>query len=390
MRFHPMTRGHSPDEVRAAWRQFVDAGMIDSTRVRPSIAQAWQRSRAAGCDPYQARADVLSPAETIALIRTESRLVEIATPFLAALSRAAGAERHAAMLGDASGRVLKIVGDPDTMADENFPRAGSLLSEETAGANGIGTALAESSYVELVGPEHFIEGFHVFTCQGVPLLGPRHEPVGVLSMSVRREETAAKVRDILFCASEAAECELLSERLTETLATAKPLEHILESLRQDIVQRIALARLQFELAARQIAAGTDAAGTLRAAQQLIQKFRRQAAVWRNLVGQSTAAPEPVELADLVDDFISLMETEARVAQVRLVWGRAERPLVLDDVQALSQRLLSALLNAMQVTPAGGQITVSVAQHEREAVVMLGSRLADGSEFVGSAAAPLLR
>lgn len=390
MRFHPSTRGHSHDEVRTAWRQFVDVGMIDAARVRPPIAQAWQRSRTAGCDPYQMRADVLSPTETIALIRAENQLVEIATPFLAALSRAAGAERHAAMLGDANARVLKIVGDPETMADENFPRAGSLLSEGTAGANGIGTALAEGSYVELVGPEHFIEGFHVFTCQGVPLLGLGREAVGVLSMSVRREETAVKVRDILFCASEAAECELLSERLTQTLATAQSQAHILESLRQDIVQRIAMARLQFELGAHQIAANMDASRTLGAAQQLIQKFRRQAAVWRNLVGQSTAAPEPVDLADLVNDFISLMETEARVTQVQLAWERYERPLVLDDVQALSQRLLSAFLNAMQVTPAGGRIAVVLAKREREGVVMLGSRLADGSEYVGSVAAPLLQ
>lgn len=390
MRFNPLSRGPAPDVVRAAWRQFVNAGTIDAASVRPPVAQAWRRSRAAGCDPFQARADVLSPADTIALLRSESRLIEIATPFLAALSRAAGPERHAAMLGDASGRVLKIVGDPETMADENFPRAGTLLSEETAGANGIGTALAEGGYVELVGPEHFIEGFHVFTCQGVPLLGVRQDPVGVLSMSVRREETAAKVRDILFCASEAAECELLSERLTDTLATDAPLEHILESLRQDIVQRIAMARLQFELAARQIAAGTNASGTIRAAQQLIQKFRRQATVWRNLVGQGTGAPDPVELADMVDDFISLMDTEARVAQVRLVWGRAERLLVIDDVQALSQRLLTAFLNAMQVAPAGEQITVAIGKEDREGVVMLASMLADGSQHRESARAPLLR
>lgn len=134
----------------------------------------------------------------------------------------------------------------------------------------------------------------------------------------------------------------------------------------------------------------DASRTLGAAQQLIQKFRRQAAVWRNLVGQSTAAPEPVDLADLVDDFISLMETEARVTQVHLAWERCERPLVLDDVQALSQRLLTVFLNAMQVTPAGGRIAVVLAKREGEGVVMLGSRLADGSEYVGSVAAPFLR
>lgn len=389
MRFQPPVPPVDPQAVRSAWRQFVESGVIDAVRVRAPIARAWRRSSAAGCNAYQGRADVLAPPETVELIRRESRLVEIATPFLAALSRAAGAARHAAMLGDANARVLKIIGDPETMADENFPRAGSLLSEDIAGANGIGTALAERAYVELVGPEHFIEGFHVFTCQGVPLLG-FDEPIGVLSMSVRREETAGKVRDILFCASEAAECELLSERLSDTLATVAPLDRTLESLRQDVVQRIAMARLQFELAARQIAAGTDAAGTLGAAQQLIRKFRRQAAVWRNLVGQGGAAPEPIPLADLVDDLISLLATEARVSEVSLVWGRAEPVLVLDDKQALSQRVLHILLNGMQSAAGGGELVVDVAPDEGRGIVSLRIVVPNGRQLGGAATAPLLR
>ena len=232
MRFTQPALEPAAVDAREAWGEFVRDGAVDPRRVRPPTLRAWQRSAAAGCNPHQARADVLSAEQTIHLLRKEHRLVAIATPFLGALSRAAGPERHAAMLGDGHGRVLKIIGDADTVSDADFPRAGSLLSETVAGANGIGTALAERSYVELVGPEHYIEGFHVFTCQGVPLLGLNAEPVGVLSMSVRRQETASKVRDILFCASEAAECELLSERLSETLASIAPMERILESLRR--------------------------------------------------------------------------------------------------------------------------------------------------------------
>lgn len=389
MRLPPPVPASDPQAIRSAWRQFVESGVIDAGRVRPPIARAWQRSSAAGCNAYLGRADVLAPDETIDLIRRESRLIEIATPFLAALSRAAGGERHAAMLGDANARVLKIIGDPETMADENFPRAGSLLSEGIAGANGIGTALAERSYVELVGPEHFIQGFHVFTCQGVPLLG-FDQPIGVLSMSVRREETAGKVRDILFCASEAAECELLAEGLSDTLATAAPLDRTLEALRQDVVQRIATARLQFELAARQIAAGADAAATLGAAQQLIGKFRRQAAVWRNLVGQGSAAPEPIELAELAGDLINLLGTEARVSEVTLAWGRADRVIVLDDRQALSQRMLHVFLNGMQSAAGGGQLVVDVAAEEGLGIVSLGVVLPSGRQPGGRLAAPVLR
>jgi transcriptional regulator of acetoin/glycerol metabolism len=389
VRFHPAVARASPAEVRTAWREFVTTGVLDPVHVREPVARAWQRSAAAGCNAYQARADLLSPGDTIALINGESHLVEIATPFLAALSRAAGAERHAAMLGDASGRVLKIIGDDQTTADPNFPRAGTLLSEGIAGANGIGTALADRSYVELVGPEHFIEGFHVFTCQGVPLMGPDNAPVGVLSMSVRREEAASMVRDILFCASEAAECELLCERLSGILATVAPLDSVLEKLRQDIVQRIAMARFQFELAARRIAAGTPAAETLQAAQQLIQKFRRQANVWRNLVGHGAASPEPIALADLVDDFMSLLESEARVARVRLQWTRADKVVVIDDQNALSRRLLNCFLDSIQAAQPGSDIGVEVLAQEGEGQVNFRPRTAGGIRLV-SASSPLLR
>jgi transcriptional regulator of acetoin/glycerol metabolism len=377
-------------DVREAWADFIRHGAVGARRVRPTILRAWQRSAEAGCDPYQARADVLTADETIELLRREHRLVAIATPFLGALSRAAGPERHAAMLGDRQGRVLKIIGDRQTVADENFPRAGSLLSETVAGANGIGTALAESAYVELVGAEHYIEGFHVFTCQGVPLMGVRGEPVGVLSMSVRRQETAAKVRDILFCASEAAECELLSERLSETLGLMAPLEQILECLRQDVIQGIAVARLKFELAAREIAAGTDASATLRAAQRLIDKFRREATVWRNLVGQGTSAVEPIALADLVEDFIALLATEARVAQVDLVWKQADRLVVLDDVQALSQRLLRIFIDALQAAAPGTAIEIRVGTVDGEARVSLATVAADGRPVARATGAPRLR
>jgi sigma-54 dependent transcriptional regulator, acetoin dehydrogenase operon transcriptional activator AcoR len=388
MRFLPPMPESSPADVRLAWRDYMQAGVISGT-VRDHVARAWQRSRAAGCDPYRAKADLLEPAGIIALLKQQNRLVQIATPFLIALSRAAGADRHAAMLGDGDGRVLKTIGDAETMADESFPRAGSLLSESMAGANGIGTALAERSYVELVGPEHYIEGFHAFTCQGVPLASTGASPAGVLSMSVRREETATKVRDILFCASEAAECELLSASLSATLAAAGELVVTLESLRQDIVQRIAMARLQLEFAARQIASGADASTTLHAAQQLVGKFQRQAAVWRNLVGEATGAPEPIVLSDLVQDFMALLETEARVAFVRLVWGRAEKKMVLEDARQLSQRLLTAFLDAMQAAARESDITVHVSAENAHAKVALHGLSPSAKPLSYTVVAPLM-
>lgn len=390
MRFYQHTPQPDLNQVRAAWRQFVERGNEEPPPVRPHILRAWTRSARAGCNPLLPRADVLAPPDTVALLHQEKPLIDIATPFMIALSRAAAGERHAAMLADGTGRLLKVIGDQETVADENFPRAGSLLSEAAAGANGVGTTLAEGGYVDLVGPEHFIEGFHVYTCQGVPLVGPSNVPIGVLSTSVRRLETATKLRDILFCASESAECELLSSWLSESLLPKGALEAALEALRQDVVQRIAMARLQLELAAKQIAAGADATTTVRAAQQLSQKFRRQAAMWRNLVGDEPSSPEPIALGDLMQGFVELLETEARVASVKLVWVRDDQFFVLDDIRALSQRLLERFLSAMHIAAPRSDIGITLARSSNQAIITLSAVSQSGEALRYTSSAPILK
>jgi transcriptional regulator of acetoin/glycerol metabolism len=389
MRFHPDLPPADSARTLAAWRRFTRDGELDPS-VRPHVRLAWERSRAHGCSPERPRADVLPAHETMALLRREARLVEIASPFLSALSRAAGADRHAAMLGDAEGRVLRIVADPLTAADESFPRAGSLLSEAAAGANGIGTALADGHYVELVGPEHFIEGFHPFTCQGVPLLLGSGEPLGVLSMSLRRVEAANRVRDILFCASEAAECELLSARLSEALGGRDASAAVLETLRQDMVQRIATTRMQLEIAARRIAEGTDASTVLESAERLIASFRRQAAIWRQLADEAVGSPEPIDLADLTHDFATLMATEARVAQVTLTEERLERVLVLDDAGALSRRLLTSMLSVFQRAERGSSVSLATGASEGRGVIRVRGTGSGGRAVAHAVDAPLLR
>lgn len=391
MRFHPDLEEVDPPATLRAWERFSRGEPIDGG-VRPHVRAAWERSREHGCSPYMPRADVLGPVETLALLRQESRLIDVASPFLAALSRAAGPERHAAMLGDGTGRVLKIVADRLTAADETFPRAGSLLSEAAAGANGIGTALAEDRYVELVGPEHYIEGFHPFTCQGVPLHVSPDSPAGVVSMSVRRVETARRIRDILFCASEAAECELLSARLSSAVAITGERAPVLESLRQDVVQRIAITRLQLEIAARRIASSQDASVMLQSAEELIRKFRRQAAIWRNLADDSVSSPEPIDLAELVHQFVDLMQTESRVAGVELQEASVERVLALDDAGALSRRLLACALTGLQRAPAGTRLRFSAlaAEHGQPQILVAGTAWSGEAFELSVSAAPLRR
>lgn len=205
----------SPDRARtlAAWRAFVATGQIPRGELREHIDRAWRRAHAAGCRPDMPRAERLDPLETAQLLEREADLIAAARPYMSALSRAAGDARHAAMLADRDVVLLDVIGDEATVHDPDFPCPGSRMSEPFAGSNGLGTPIAEGRYVELEGPEHFIEGFHAFTCQGTPLRGADGELAGVLSTSVRSTSASERLREIMLCAAHGIEAELLRRRL---------------------------------------------------------------------------------------------------------------------------------------------------------------------------------
>jgi len=128
-----------------------------------------------------------------------------------------------------------------------------------------------------------------------------------------------------------------------------------------MLQRITMAHLQLEIAARQIAVGSDAAGTVQAARALSQSFVRQAMIWRDLVSKPADTPqlETIDIATLVENFIELLQTKARLAAVKLVWSRPDRVTVVEDRIALSKRVLRCFLTAIQTARPGMLLEISV-------------------------------
>ncbi len=363
------------EKTKEGWSEFVAGATVPPGQVRESTRRAWMRSREAGCDPQSLKARVLSLQETRELLQKEKDLIEAAHPYLVALSRAAGEERHAAMLGDHEGVVLEIVGDEKTMRDPNFPGPGSLLSEAVAGANGIGTALAEKSYAELVGPEHYIEGFHVFTCQGQPILGLKNEIVGVLSTSVRRTEAAQRIHEILICATHGIESELRRLRLENSVRelirssiSNSDTVTSLTRLREDLLQFQTASWLHLQTAAWLVSENekSSALELVELSNRLSADFKKQSDLWQSLAEETYRAPEPVNLSERLQELLELMRTEAatRKLRLKLSWP-GEMPILILDWGDLSRQLFHHLLKMMSMANEGSEIEIKVAFAERK-------------------------
>jgi transcriptional regulator of acetoin/glycerol metabolism len=68
--------------------------------------------------------------------------------------------------------------------------AGATLHEDVAGTNGLGSVLAEGRPVQVVGPEHYIDGFQGFTCVGAPVRHPLGGQIeGIVTLAMRYEDS---------------------------------------------------------------------------------------------------------------------------------------------------------------------------------------------------------
>lgn len=349
-----------------AGRIYRSSGAIPVDMLRSDIYRAWERSHLLGANPRTLKAEQLSSLETERLLKQHSYLINAARPYFRILSQAAGTERHGVMLSNHDGILLDVIGDQQTIhGPEPFPVPGTLLSEAVAGSNGIGTSLAQQDYVEIVAGEHFIEGFHPFTCQGIPLRNDKREIVGVLSISVRSPETSQRMKEILLCASHSIEAEFLVANLEKdvrrVLASNPDDYKSLEDLRQDIIQAHQAARLKLEIGSRMLVVNRldYAIQLLGQAEKSIQLFRQRAEIWRKLALLERGTPEPLSLTDVISDLIDLLSTEATIRQVDVVTSWEEPIIVVADQRSLLRKLLRYFLQAFETANKGGTVVLKV-------------------------------
>ncbi len=362
-------------DVLEAGRIYKSMGAIPARMLRSKIYRAWERSHLQGANPYTLQAEKLSPSDTEDLITKNSDLIRVASPYIRMLSQAAGVDRHAVMLSDQQAILLDVVGDKQTVQEtESFPGPGSLLSESVAGANGIGTPLAEADYVEIISAEHFIEGFHPFTCQGIPLRNDKQEIVGALSISMLRPDAGQRLKEILLCASHGIEADLLVANLEKHIRRvlkSNPNEYQpLEDLRQDVIQANHAARLKLEVVSRMVAVNRldYAMQLLGQAEHSIDIFRRRAEIWRTLASFEIGTVQSVSLTDQISNLIDVLSTETAIRQVTILPDWYEPITVFADPRSLLHDLLRYFLQAFDQAGKGGQVQVVVHKTANEELV----------------------
>jgi signal transduction histidine kinase len=161
-------------DLRHLWDDYLSNGRVD--HVRGPIADSWHRSEVAGLDPSHSRAPTMVTDRRDVRERWESHpLVAGASLIRRWLGALAGDSKHLIVVSDSDGVLLWLEGDArvrSAAADAMNFVEGALWSENGAGTNAIGTALAADHAVQVHAAEHFSEVVHGWTCSAAPVHDP--------------------------------------------------------------------------------------------------------------------------------------------------------------------------------------------------------------------------
>jgi GAF domain len=161
-------------ELKRLWERFLGEGRLEA--VRGPIADSWRRSHAAGVDPSGNHLAPVLADEDQTSARWDVHPLAAALPLIEdSLTAIADESEHLIVISDADGLLLWIAGNARVrMAaaeSMNFTE-GTLWSEDGAGTNAIGTALAADHAVQVFAAEHFNEPVQAWTCAAAPVHDP--------------------------------------------------------------------------------------------------------------------------------------------------------------------------------------------------------------------------
>lgn len=202
------------------WQRFIEGEDADYSTVRPQILESWERSRAAGVNPYEPVRRILSPEALTIRINANMELIDVVRPYMEQLYSVVKGSGFYILFCDKDGYLLDLLGDPEIVEharNRSMLVAGANRSESTVGTNGIGTCLAMKKPVQIWGEEHYIMPHKDYVCSGAPFYNDSGEVIGCLNLTGHSEDVHPHTLGMVISAADGITKELSIRRAYENI-----------------------------------------------------------------------------------------------------------------------------------------------------------------------------
>ena len=212
--------------LAAARDRFVETGRA-GTHVRPLVAKSWRRCLSTGLDPERTAAPVELLDDKLDDWRDAHPLAPVMPVIRRLLLDDAVESGLIVAVSDAAGRLLWVEGQSHALrkAERISFVPGSRWSEDVAGTNAPGTALALDQPVQIYAHEHLSRSVTPWSCTAAPIHDPDTGSVlGVLDLTGGDDVAAPHTLSLVKATAAAVESELRVRRMMGTDLTPPPAE----------------------------------------------------------------------------------------------------------------------------------------------------------------------
>src|SRR5690625_578912 len=200
--------------LRSAHATFRETGRAP-TRLRPIIAESWQRSAGSGVDPDGAPPLPTGADDDLHTYRDAHPMAQVMPVVRRLLVTDAAANDMLVAVGDAQGRLLWVEGDRTLRARAEAMSfvEGARWAESDAGTNAPGTAVAVDAPIQIFAAEHYSAAVHPWSCSAAPVHDPATgQLLGVIDVTGGDHVAAPQMLTLVRAAATAAESDLLVRR----------------------------------------------------------------------------------------------------------------------------------------------------------------------------------
>ena len=211
----PSAYPYDRQELKTAWTQFVQNGMVGLPSSDPAVMRSWRHCRDAGLEPYSLPQPKRCSTEILEQRRQDRfDLIAIARPFMEDIYQFAGESDMIVCLADEALCIL------DWLGDETLQHAlkdmglsdGVRLTEEQIGTNAAAMALREGLPAQIVGPEHFCLAYHPLTDTAAAIHALDGKMMGVIDIVTLEPNSHPHTLGIVMAAARAIENLLQAEQ----------------------------------------------------------------------------------------------------------------------------------------------------------------------------------
>lgn len=168
--------------LKKAWNLFVTTGEINSTVIRPVVADSWKRCKKSGKNPYLYKVQRMEPAQLKKELSDNRQLIKTSLPVMKNLLRFVEGSGFLISLASSKGMILDILGDNRVIKKSRVQR-GDIWTEKSMGTNSVGLCLITKKPIQIMGAEHYIQICNTWTSSSAPIFNEDQKLIGVLTMT---------------------------------------------------------------------------------------------------------------------------------------------------------------------------------------------------------------